>query len=420
MEKEPGRKRPGSDERSAEVPLFLVKMHQWNMTMELYNPLPAVVIGGPPHSGKSVLAYSLTRALRARGVPHYLLRAYPPDGEGDWFHEGEQDLVRHLRVKGAVSDRWLGPLRRDIARRHLPLIVDLGGLPTQEQESILDDCTHGILLTPSDEARRDWADRFAAHGLVLLADLRSDLRGEHCIDAVEPVVRGVLAGLERGSVASGPAFDALVERLEALFRPFAPDLYSRHMETAPAELTVDLERLARQRGRDPNRWLPEDLEWVLDYLPAGETLALYGRGPNWLYAAVAVHALPAPFYLFDARLGWTEPPVLRVGTPLSGPLQVRVEWEEGQSVARMEFSLPESYLDITELEGTVVPPPPAEGLILGGKLPLYLWTALARLYAPRLAWLAVVQPQLSARETVGAIVVHSRAAPPVGAVIGVG
>ncbi len=396
--------------------------------MEWYNPLPAVAIGGPPHSGKSVLAYSLTRALRARSVPHYLLRAYPPDGEGDWFHEGEQDLVRHLRVKGAVSDRWLGLLRQDIARRHLPLIVDMGGLPTREQESILDECTHGILLTPSDEARREWADRFAAHGLVLLADLRSDLRGENRLDAVEPVVRGVLAGLERGSVARGPAFDALVERLEALFRPFAPDLYRRHMETAPAELVVDLERLARQRGRDPNRWLPEDLGWVLDYLPAGETLALYGRGPNWLYAAVAVHALPAPFYLFDARLGWTAPPVLRVGPPSSGPLQqsldgsgslvVRVEGEEGQSVARMEFFLHESYLDITELEGTTVPAPPAEGLILSGKLPLYLWTALARLYAPRLAWLAVVQPQLGAREALGAIVVHSRAAPPVGAVIG--
>jgi hypothetical protein len=86
----------------------------------------------------------------------------------------------------------------------------------------------------------------------------------------------------------------------------------------------------------------------------------------------------------------------------------------------MEFSLPEAYLDITEMEGTVVPDLPAEGLILSGKLPLYLWAALARLYAPRVAWLAVVQPQLSARETLGAVVVHSRGVPPVGAVVGVG
>lgn len=271
--------------------------------MEVYNPLPAVAIGGPPHSGKSVLAYSLTRALRTRSVPHYLLRAYPPDGEGDWFLEGEPDVVRHLRIKGAASDRWLPLLRQDIARRHLPLIVDMGGLPTPEQESILDECTHGILLTPSEAARREWAGRFAAHGLVLLADLRSDLAGENRLEAAEPVVRGVLAGLERGKTASGPAFGALVERLSALFGPFAADLYRRHMATAPAELAVDLDRLARRLGREPTEWRPEDLPAVLDYLPVGEPLALYGRGPNWLYAAVAVHALPSPFYLFDARLG---------------------------------------------------------------------------------------------------------------------
>ncbi|MBC7228482.1 MAG: hypothetical protein H5T61_14825 [Thermoflexales bacterium] len=386
--------------------------------MEFYNPLPAVAIGGPPHSGKSVLAYSLTRALRERAVPHYLLRAYPPDGEGDWFLEGEPDLVRHLRIKGAAGDRWLPLLRRDVARRHLPLIVDMGGLPTPEQESVLDECTHGILLTPSEGARREWADCFAAHGLVLLADLRSDLWGENRLEAAEPVVRGVLAGLERGKRASGPAFDALVARLAVLFGPFAADLYRRHMATAPAELVVDLERLAQGMGRDPTGWRPGDLPAVLDYLPAGEPLALYGRGPNWLYAAAAVHALPAPFFLFDVRLGWTAPPTLSVGAPSAAPLRVETRREEGAPVARMTFSLPEAYLDITEVEGLVVPAPSAEELMLSGKLPLWLWAGLARLYAPRTSWLAVAQPQLTAQGLGWAVVVHSRGTPPVGSVIG--
>ncbi len=382
----------------------------------VYNPLPAVVLGGPPHRGKSVLAYSLTRALRERAVPHYLLRAYPPDGEGDWFHEGEQEVVRHLRIKGARSERWLPLLRRDVARRHLPLIVDMGGLPTPEQESVLDDCTHGVLLTATKAEREEWAARFAAHGLVLLADLRSDLKGENSLEVREPVLRGVLAGLERGRTASGPAFSALVDRLEELFRPFADTLYRHHMETAPVELVVDLERLARRMGRDPLRWEPSDLAGVLEYLPAGEMLALYGRGPNWLYAAVAVHAFPAAFYLFDARLGWVMAPVLSEGLPEpGGPLEVQVDHSE--SAVRMRFLLPDVYLDVEEAAGMVVPPCPSEGLILEGKLPLWLWAALARLYAPCLTWLAVVQPQRASREAGTAVVISSRGGPPVGSVL---
>lgn len=392
------------------------------MTLEteslfLYNPLPAVAIGGPPHSGKSVLAYSLTRALRERDVPHYLLRACPQDGEGDWFHEGEPDFVRRLRVKSTLSDRWLSLIRRDIARRHLPLIVDLGGFPSQDQAPILEECTHGILLAPSEEARREWLDYFAAHCLVLLADLRSDLRGKDSLEATEPVIRGTLAGLERGKTASGPAFNALVDRLEGLFRPFMPDLYRRHMETAPVELAIDLERLARQLGRDPNNWLPQDLRVVLDALPAAKPLALYGRGPNWLYAALAVHTLPAPFYLFDARLGWTLPPALQTGTWESGPVEVYVQ-EERASLVQMDLRLADAYVDITEVEGTTLPPPPAEGLILCGKLPLWLWAALARLYAPLTAWLAVAQPQLAGRERGWAVVIHTRGTPPIGSLVG--
>lgn len=385
----------------------------------VYNPFPAVVIGGPPHSGKSVLAYSLTRALRGRDVPHYLLRAYPPDYEGDWFHEGDQDVVRHLRLKGARSQKWLLLLRRDVARRHLPLIVDIGGLPTPEQETVLDECTHGILLTPFETARQEWMERFAAHGLVLLADLRSDLHGENHLEETDPVLRGTLAGLERGKVATGPAFEALVARLAGLFRPATINIHRRHQEMAPTELVVDLDRLARSLGRDPTQWEPTDLPAVLEYLPAGEPLALYGRGPNWLYAAVAIHALPAPFYLFDVRLGWVEPPAIVEGTPSpDGSLtaNLRPLGAAPAQVVEIDFRLPDAYLDITEAEGMPAPVCPSCGVVLSGKLPLWLWAALARFYAPRVSWLAVIQPQLSARWGGRAVTVYSREGPPVGSI----
>jgi len=389
-------------------------MKSTSTNQPIFNPLPAVVIGGPPHSGKSVLAYSLTHALRRRDVPHYLLRAYPPDYEGDWFHQGEREWVRRLRLKGARSDAWLPPLRRDIARRHMPLIVDMGGLPTPEQEAALDDCTHAILLTPHDEARAEWATRMARHGLVLLADLRSDLHGENRLTQRRPVLKGTLSQLERGRRAEGPSFDALVERLASLFAISADDLRRHHLENAPVELVVDIERAARQMGWDPHHWRPQDLPAVLDYLPAGKTLALYGRGPNWLYAAIAAHCAPAPFFLFDPRLGWVKTPRISRGTPpTAGPLTVRQRPFPNTPTGTqlLDFDLPDAYLDIDDVDELRLPHCSAEGIVLSGKLPLWLWAASVRAY--NTGWVAVMYPQLQ-----GAVVVESRTSTPeVGAVL---
>src|SRR5260370_8438800 len=94
------------------------------------NLLPAILFGGPPHAGKSVLFYSLAKALRERGIPHYAIRACP-DGEGNWFYELDQDKVRLIRVKGEWTSDFVKRMCLDLARRHLPLLVDIGGAPTE-------------------------------------------------------------------------------------------------------------------------------------------------------------------------------------------------------------------------------------------------------------------------------------------------
>jgi len=119
--------------------------------MELF---PAILIGGPPHSGKSVLAYNLSHALRPR-VTHYLLRACP-DGEGDWANEIDQSLVRTIRVKGDWTRTWVDRICRDIAARHQPLLVDVGGKPEPWQEPIFGQCSAAILLGRSPETIEVW------------------------------------------------------------------------------------------------------------------------------------------------------------------------------------------------------------------------------------------------------------------------
>lgn len=361
--------------------------------MELF---PAVLIGGPPHSGKSVLAYSLTQVLRRRGVEHYVLRAYP-DGEGDWANEADQELVRRIRIKGQGTPEWIAHICRDIANRHLPLIVDVGGLPTPWQEAVFDRCTHAILLTKDEASHDAWRSMIARHGLILLADLRSQLQGESTVTIAEgnafgPVLRGTITGLERGTTASGPVFDALVDRLAALFAYDREELRLTHCTLAPIETVIDLDRLARTLRVDPTNWEPHHLPQVLDYLPKATPLGFYGRGPNWLYAAAASLAYPAPFYQFDVRLGWVASPTLHLGLPAAdAPLQAHLQPRADHT--RLTFVIPEAYLDYGEAEGLTVPPVPLDqGLVLSGKLPLWLWTALAITYRD-VPWLAVYQPQ---------------------------
>lgn len=364
---------------------------------------PAVVIGGPPDSGKSVLTYGLTQTLRERGVQHYVLRA-APDGEGDWASEADQTLVRTILVPKAWTQAFVEHVCQDLARRHLPLIVDAGGRPTAWQEAIFDHCTHAVLLTPTATDRACWLDLVTRHNLLLLADLRSELDGIDRVTATQPPLTGVIAGLERGRRAGGPTFDALVERLARLFAYDADGLRRSHLASAPVETVVDLDRLARSHGvpftAEKATWQPGHLPQVLDYLPQARPLGLYGRGPNWLYAALALHAHPAPLHQFDVRLGWVAPPALVIDPPSTGqapstqPKPLNVRTLDRPTHARLELALPHEYVDYRQADGlTLPPPPPGKGLVLSGKLPLWLWTALALAYrhAP---WIAVFQPQL--------------------------
>lgn len=365
---------------------------------------PAVIIGGPPDSGKSVLTANLTQALRERGVAHYVLRACP-DGEGDWTHLADQEQVRTLVVPRRWTHAFVDHICQDLERRHLPLIVDVGGRPQPWQEIIFDHCTHAVLLTKDESSHRAWLDRVTSHGLILLADLHSEIQGASTLVKRQPALHGTLAGLEWGARLQGPLFEALIERLTRIFAYSAEELREAHLNAAPVETVIDVERLARTLNV-PHRgeravWAPRHLPQVLNYLPQAVPLGVYGRGPNWLYAALALLAAPSSFVQFDVRQGWIEARSLSLGTlPENTPIQFRAH--ETPTYVHVEGILPAAYVDYDHLDDLSAPPVRAgSGVVLSGKLPHWLTTSLALTYraAP---WVAVYQPQLE-----GATVVYS-------------
>ncbi len=359
-------------------------------------PLPAIVIGGPPHSGKSVFTYALTQALRSAGVEHYVLRACP-DGEGDWSNEAGAERVRVLRYKGPFTPSFVANVCGALQGRHLPLLVDVGGRPTPEQETIFACCTHAILLARDETAMGEWRALATRHKLTILAELYSTLTELETVFAEYPILQGRIRGLERHLPVQSPLVARLAWNLKTLFDLAAVDLPAYHATLAPTELVVDLERMRKVVQTAPGeRWQPADLPAVLAYLPGATALALYGRGPNWLYAAVAAHAWPVRGYQFDPRLGWVAPPPLQPTAhplPPSHPLafthhrQLGYDWLEARVV--------DTYLDYSEAVDLAIPQVAAEqGLVLGGRIPHWLLTALVHAYWPR-PWLAIYQPQVN-------------------------
>jgi CRISPR-associated protein Csx3 len=374
------------------------------------SPFPAVLIGGPPHSGKSVLVYSLSRALRQADIPHYVLRACP-DGEGDWSNQADQSLVRTIRLKGKFNEVYVARIARYLANRHLPLLVDVGGRPTETQQALFGLCTHAILLAAANDPdiyvreMAEWQKMLLQQQVTPLAYLESLLPGEDRLDEGGPPLIGAIANLQRGETAVGPVITALVTQLRSLFAYNEAELARIHLAHAPVELALDLPALARTLGAADAIWRPEQLPALLDYLPAGAPLALYGRSPNWISVALSLLAHPAPIWLYDARLGWVQPPTLPVTNTNS---QTQPGWSaalhEQDGFLSLEMATTGQELDIDEPEGLPLPSiPDGQGLVLSGKIPHWLTTAVARQFSLTATWTALYQPHLA-----GAVVVDSR------------
>lgn len=386
--------------------------------------LPAILIGGPPEAGKSVLTYNLTLELRRRGIEHYVFRAHP-DIEGDWFLAANQDNVRSISVTVEQYRRWDQRFKdlvcRDLARRrHLPLLVDLGGCPQPDEQCMFEACTHSILLLK--ESQKDlsqrWCDYVRDNDLTALAEFHSQQGGTSTLHSRHPVIRGTLTDLQRGMQhIYGSTFDALADRVANLFSAYArEDLENLHLADKQIEAAVPPESIIHLRKAlqdlapyaDDERWAPDLLERFMADLSPRTPMAVYGRGPNWLYGALALSAEPAPFYQFDSRLGWVCAPDLQAGTPTAHSaslLHIEKLYDDGKQYV-VEMHPPHNYIDYDmDLPELVFSEPPSgRGVIVSGRLPLWLFTGLARFYARfDVPWIALTDAH---NDT--AIVIYSR------------
>lgn len=367
------------------------------------NLFPAILLAGAPNCGKSVLSYLLTQELRKEKVQHYLLRT-APDGEGDWFLTGNSDSVRILRMenKGHYSEDLIDHMRQAIQDRRLPMLVDIGGKPRDHQFEILGACTHYILLYKTDQERTFWQAEMAKLDLLPIAELRSSLTDTERVALTPDGLQGVIRGLDRQTPKMGETFRALLNQLSGICQYDPLWLEQEHTHKAPYPLVIERElALKVQAHPQPNPWWePAELPGILDVVPSAQRLALYGRGPVWLAAALAVHTRPAPCAVFDARYAWLDVP-----TCVEGETQfLNVQVQTGQTRMFDWIKVAITNLILTPQPTLALPNLAGEhGVILSGKLPRWLFAALARKLVEERPWVAIHVPAFE-----NAVVVFSR------------
>lgn len=356
------------------------------------NSLPALLIGGPPHCGKSVLSHSLSQALISRKCEHYVLRV-APDGEGHYSQEADAQLVKHLRVKHLWTESWIEAQCRYIAGRPVPLIVDMGGRPDQRSLALFDQCTHALLLTRDDAAQQAWNGYATAHGLQVIADVTSVQGSEGRLVQREPVIRGTLANLTRNAPATGVVFDALVERVAALFSITPEQLRQAHFGSAPFGneiVIVDFLALARRMyPRDPlHHFQLEDVDKILAAVPADGPIAAYGRMPMWL-AGIISRERDVRWH-FDMRNGngWVQPatPTMCEAGDASFAQQpfvdIQLEVDSANRQTALTLYPAGGNLNIEDAHKVLLPyVGPEQHLVIKGPVPYWLLSGMVKAYA---------------------------------------
>jgi CRISPR-associated protein Csx3 len=350
--------------------------------MTITNLLPAILVAGPPHSGKSVLAYLLSRHLREAHVPHILLRA-APDGEGDWSYESTDEVRVRQRQKGAFTADLIADLLQAIRSRSLPMLVDIGGRPRDTQFRLFDVCTHVIHLWREADDRQEWETWLEDRSLLPIASLHTQLASPDRLEPGAGPLRGVITGLDRANPRAGLTFERVLERVLGICSYPPGALEAEHLRRAPANVPLlTVVQLARdlgivQPGQEP-WWAPEQLPKLQELVPAGEPLAFYGRGPVWLYAALAAHAAPGSFYLFDARYyGWMAPPLVILDSDQTNAEFTLSAHPEAQDI-RLKFERQQAHYVLKPLPIHVPPLPTDRRIVLDGPMPIWLFVALAR------------------------------------------
>ncbi|GAX41470.1 Csx3 family CRISPR-associated protein [Tolypothrix sp. NIES-4075] len=185
---------------------------------------PALMVVGPPDSGKSVLSHALFQALLSDHPDIYLQRAHW-DGEGNYVLELSSQTTDEeiegfkLRNKGALTERFFpyhAQAILQLRRQKSLVIVDVGGMVQPEKLPILEACTHYLIISSKPEAVGAWHEFCRDRGnLIPVAVIHSSLAEVQEVHRSEPYLEISSGTWIRGRVQKVP--EILLKQVKTIF-----------------------------------------------------------------------------------------------------------------------------------------------------------------------------------------------------------
>ena len=165
-----------------------------------------IVVGGPPHSGKSTCALYLERALQDLGIDAYNYD-YDPFGETKRFAEGliskkERDDTKKIPTKKEIKTC----VKEFTSLPNKLVIGDLPGKPTGLTEILVSGGTHAIILCKDDELDKikEWEKLFNRKNVKILAILTSNQTGQENIEEENGIIVGKISNLDVSDIGETP------------------------------------------------------------------------------------------------------------------------------------------------------------------------------------------------------------------------
>ncbi|NJK64879.1 MAG: CRISPR-associated protein Csx3 [Synechococcaceae cyanobacterium SM2_3_1] len=160
---------------------------------------PALMIVGPPDSGKSTISQQLFQSLIRINPSIYLQRAHW-DGEGNWILELDpaQRETLKLTYKGALTEEFFpyhAQAILQLRKQKALVLVDIGGMVQPEKSPLLEACTHYLVVSRSPEVIEGWHQFCQDRGnLILVGVIHSNTDPENKILRHSPHLEALVGG----------------------------------------------------------------------------------------------------------------------------------------------------------------------------------------------------------------------------------